>query len=556
MKYLLTLIFILTCTLAFAQVIPAEQPQTTRPVVKKHTTPAKKPTVATPATGSLTLPMVFVQGGSFSMGSNDDGDDAKPIHSVTVSSFYIGKYELTVGEFRKFINATNYKTSAEQEGWSYIWTGNKYDKQNGVTWEFDSYGFKRPPTQDIQPVIHVSWDDATRYCQWLSSQTGKVYRLPTEAEWEYAAKGGSKSNGYTYSGSNDLASVAWYKDNSNSQTHQGGQKQANELGIYDMTGNVWEWCQDWYDKDYYASSPTENPQGPSTGSGRGLRGGGWGSPALPCCVALRAYGTPGRRSFSIGFRLVLVPTPATKPVVKKHTLPVKKTAVTTDAAFNGFIPLAYVQGGSFDMGSNDAQDYKAQPVHRVTLGSFYMGRYEVTQAQWKAIMGNNPSNFQNCDDCPVEMASWDDVQGFIEKLNQKTGKHYRLPTEAEWEYAARGGSKSNGYTYSGFNDISSVAWYSDNGGSKTHPKGQKQANELGIYDMSGNVWEWCQDWFGADYYSNSPAENPQGPSSGSDRVLRGGSWRYPAQICRVAYRSGSSPGYRRNFFGFRLVLVP
>ena len=269
---------------------------------------AKKPTTATtPAANSLTLPMVFVQGGSFSMGSNDDGDDAKPIHSVTVSSFYMGKYELTVGEFRKFINATNYKTSAEQEGWSNIWTGSKFDKQNGVTWEFDSYGFKRPPTQDIQPVIHVSWDDATRYCQWLSSQTGKVYRLPTEAEWEYAARGGSKSNGYAYSGSNDISSVAWYSDNSNSQTHQGGQKQANELGIYDMSGNVWEWCQDWYDKDYYASSPTENPQGPSTGSFRVYRGGSWSFPAQSCRVAFRDSYTPGIRGDFLGFRLVLAP---------------------------------------------------------------------------------------------------------------------------------------------------------------------------------------------------------------------------------------------------------
>jgi formylglycine-generating enzyme required for sulfatase activity len=171
-------------------------------------------------------------------------------------------------------------------------------------------------------------------------------------------------------------------------------------------------------------------------------------------------------------------------------------------------------------------------------------------------MGNNPSSFQNCDDCPVEDVSWNKAQAFIEKLNQKTGKHYRLPTEAEWEYAARGGSKSNGYTYSGSNDISSVAWYTDNGGSKTHPVGQKQANELGIYDMSGNIWEWCQDWFGADYYSSSPTENPQGPSWGSLRVYRGGSWSSTAQYCRVASRNFYAPGFRDFLIGFRLVLVP
>jgi formylglycine-generating enzyme required for sulfatase activity len=168
-------------------------------------------------------------------------------------------------------------------------------------------------------------------------------------------------------------------------------------------------------------------------------------------------------------------------------------------------------------------------------------------------MGNNPSNFQNCDDCPVEMVSWDDAQAFIAKLNQRTGKHYRLPTEAEWEYAARGGSKSNGYTYSGSNDLNSVAWYIDNSGSKTHPVGQKQANELGIYDMTGNVWEWCQDWFGD--YGKGIAQNPPGPSTGSYRVIRGGGGNSAAPDCRVASR-GYTTGGRGLHLGFRLVLVP
>ena len=272
---------------------------------KKHLS-IKSHSVSVPK-NPLNVPMVFVQGGSFTMGSNDDGDNAKPIHRVTVSSFYMGKYELTVGEFRKFINSTNYKTTAEQKGWSYIWTGSKWDKQIGLTWEFDSFGFKRPSTQENQPVIHVSWDDATRYCQWLSSQTGKLYRLPTEAEWEFAAKGGSKSNGYTYSGSNEITNVAWINDNSNGQTHEVGQKQANELGIYDMTGNVWEWCSDWYDSNYYASSPAENPTSPATGSSRVIRGGGWGNSAQYCRVANRDFFAPGHRGSDVGFRLVLVP---------------------------------------------------------------------------------------------------------------------------------------------------------------------------------------------------------------------------------------------------------
>ena len=237
----------------------------------------------------------------------------------------------------------------------------------------------------------------------------------------------------------------------------------------------------------------------------------------------------------------------TNPVFKKKHTTTDKTGDTNSLD----IALVYVQGGSFDMGSNDDSG-TVKTVHRVTLSNFYIGKYQVTQAQWKAVMGNNPSHFQNCDNCPVEQVSWNDAQDFIEKLNQKTGKNYRLPTEAEWEYAARGGNKSNGYAYSGSNDVNAVAWYGYNC-SKTHPAGEKRPNELGIYDMSGNVLEWCQDRFDGNYYSNSPPENPQGPPTGSDRVLRGGSWYFTARRCGVAFRTYFAPGLRDASAGFRLV---
>jgi formylglycine-generating enzyme required for sulfatase activity len=198
-------------------------------------------------------------------------------------------------------------------------------------------------------------------------------------------------------------------------------------------------------------------------------------------------------------------------------------------------------------------DDNEKPTHSVTLSNFSIGKYEVTQAQWVSVMGSNPSNFNTCSDCPVEQVSWNDIQTFLTKLNTKTGKSFRLPTEAEWEYAARGGKKSNGYKYSGSNDIDSVAWYNGNSGRKTHVIGTtKKSNELGIYDMTGNVLEWVSDWY--DSYTSSIQTNPIGPNTGSFRVLRGGSWSNFAVHTRVSIRITSSPSSRYSTYGFRLVL--
>ena len=219
------------------------------------------------------------------------------------------------------------------------------------------------------------------------------------------------------------------------------------------------------------------------------------------------------------------------------------------------IEMVKVEAGSFNMGATPEMQapYEVEkPVHRVTLtNNYYIGKYEVTQALWQAVMGSNPSHFKG-DDLPVEQVSWNDCQDFISKLNAMTGKRFRLPSEAEWEYAARGGKKSRGYQYSGSNTIGDVAWYDGNSSSMTHAVGTKQPNELGIYDMTGNVWEWCQDWFGS--YSSSPQTNPTGAVSGSDRVSRGGCLGYSAGYCRSSYRCFDTPGYRSGVLGFRLVL--
>ena len=219
------------------------------------------------------------------------------------------------------------------------------------------------------------------------------------------------------------------------------------------------------------------------------------------------------------------------------------------------IEMVKVEAGTFMMGAtSEMQDPwdSEKPVHQVTLtNDYYMGKYEVTQALWKTVMGSNPSYYKG-DDLPVELVSWDDCQEFIGKLNSMTGRKFRLPTEAEWEYAARGGKKSRGYQYSGSSNISDVAWCSESRRKKTSPVGTKQANELGIYDMSGNVMEWCQDWYGS--YVSSPQTNPTGAVSGSDRVRRGGSWYNSVRGCRSSYRDYGNPDFSFFTIGLRLVL--
>ena len=249
------------------------------------------------------------------------------------------------------------------------------------------------------------------------------------------------------------------------------------------------------------------------------------------------------------------PTPTPKPKPQPNPNHNAGARRTSNPVLQNLINnMVRVEGGTFMMGATSEQGSDAyddeKPAHQVTLSSFSIGRYEVTQEEWEAVMGSNPSNFKG-KKLPVEQVSWDDCQTFIRKLNQMTGKHFRLPTEAEWEYAARGGNKSRGYKYAGGDNLGSVAWYTDNSGNKTHEVGKKQPNELGLYDMSGNVREWCQDWKGG--YRSSSQTNPTGPSSGSYRVNRGGDWINRARYCRVSYRSYITPDNRNSLLGLRLA---
>ena len=243
------------------------------------------------------------------------------------------------------------------------------------------------------------------------------------------------------------------------------------------------------------------------------------------------------------------------------TQPSNKTFTVGGVSFT----MVYVQGGTFTMGATTEQggDDDENPSHSVTLSNYYISETEVTQGLWGAVMGSNVRQQRDKEDTsciivgegknyPMYYVSYDECLTFIKKLNSLTGQRFHLPTEAQWEYAARGGKKSRGYKYAGSNTLDNVAWYHDNSGNSTHPVKTKSPNELGLYDMSGNVWEWCQDWYGE--YSSGSQTNPTGTSSGSSRVCRGGSWYYGARDCRVSRRGYAASSRRTSDLGFRLAL--
>ena len=471
------------------------------------------------------IDMVFVEGGTFTMGCTaEQGRDCysfeEPEHEVALSSFYIAKYEVT------------------QELWTSIMGSNP------SVFKGEERG------DDNLPVENVSWNDIQEFMEKLNAMTGKTYRLPTEAEWEYAARGGNNSGGYKYSGGDNIDNVAWsglHRDNSGRKERPVGTKQANELGIHDMSGNVMEWVNDWYGN--YRPDAQTNPEGPKTGSQRVLRGGSWDHPAQDSRVSHRSSHRPHDGFFIFGFRVAMSAPDA--PAI---------TATPPDAAPQTAdvpIDMVFVQGGTFQMGctaeqgSSCAFNNDEKPVRSVTVKGFYMAKYETTQELWKMFRAGNPSWFTGDDSLPVENISWNDVQAFIKALNGKTGRKYRLPTEAEWEYAARGGNKSNRYKYSGGNNIDDVAWYEENSGGKPHKVGTKTPNELGIHDMSGNVWEFVNDRYG--YYDISFEAGPMGGFSKTSRVIRGGGGGSEAKECRVSNRGSGGRAQRFRGAGFRLA---
>ncbi len=535
------------------------------------------------------------------------GDTNMYYHVSLTKDYWIGQFEVTQAQYEAVMK-----------------TNPSYNKKGG------NY-----------PVERVSWDDALAFCKKLTEQereagrlpNGYEYSLPTEAQWECAASGGVKSKGYVYSGGNTLDAVGWYCENSGKErldekkvgwdslkknensSHPVGQKTANELLLFDMSGNVREWCRD----NSMVEMKNEKEHL--------CRGGSWEWQAIFC----KTHNAPSTRRNGpyhyVGFRVALVPIDSTTAsTVPKSETSMAMTATTgqdsttSSSSFTGWdgkdrvldlgngvtMILKPIPKGSFMMGSPVGEPGRTitEAQHKVTLTrDFWLAQYEVTQGQWKAVMGTTLYDLAEkkypgegnkmvaivADDYPIYYVRWDDASEFCNKLNNMklkdipAGYRFALPTEAQWEYACRAGTTTA--LYNGPIDIlgennapalDEIAWYGGNSsvgykgsgwktdewkekqyvGGVAGPRkvGTKNANPWGLCDMIGNVWEWCSDWYG--YYSDGDAKDSEGPSYGSYRVLRGGAWSNSARSCRSARRARSAPSDCGKIYGFRVALVP
>ena len=573
--YLMLTTAVLSMAQAPAKSEKSAQPKNPSPAAagtvaaKSHKTPAPQGNaVAAAGTEKVNakdgLRYVWIPAGTFQMGCSPGDNDCdyqeKPAHTVRISKgFWMGQTLVTQAAYQRV-------------------RGSNPSHFHG----------------DQLPVETVTWDDANGYCAAVGM------RLPTEAEWEYARAGDTASR------YGDVDAISWYGDNSGNQridskalyeqdksnywnklvangnaTHAVGQKQPNGWKLYDMLGNVWEWTSDWYDKDYYSQSPSQDPRGPSSGTYRVLRGGSWGNSARVVRVSNRDRGGPGDRDNDGGFRCAgEVPSAGGDDSVviaaaKSQRTPAQQgngiAAGTEKVNAKDGLKYVWIPAGTFQMGcspgDNECFDDE-KPAHTVTISKgFWMGQTLVTQAAYQRVRGNNPSHFHG-DQLPVEKVTWDDANGYCAAVGM------RLPTEAEWEYAARAGD-----TTSRYGDVDATSWYGDNSGNqridstalyqqndksiyvyvdklvangnRTHEVRQKPPNAWKLYDILGNVWEWTSDWYDKDYYSQSPSQDPRGPSSGTLWVVRGGSWFYYARYVRVSNRGGYPPAHRFNSVGFR-----
>ena len=479
---------------------------------------AKKPPVKqVVATGLIKPDMVVIPAGSFMMGSSKAADE-KPAHLVNVRSFQIGKTEVTQGQWKSVIGSNPSS--------------------------FQACG-------DACPVENVSWNDAQDFIRKLKQLTGQNYRLPTEAEWEYASRAGAVAEWSFGNDESKLGNYAWYKDNSGGKTHGVGQKLPNAFGLFDLHGNAWEWVEDCFHNNY-SDAPKDATAWTTNcdGNFKVLRGGSWQVAAADTRSGLRYSFAPDATENHVGFRVALDLTERVEQIQK-----VKASLKTIKDCFS-CPEMVYLSGGHFEMGSN--LQPSEMPVHKVAITSFYVGKTEITQAQWQDVMSDNPSRFRGVgSNWPVESISWDDAQLYVQLLSKRTGKNYRLLSEAEWEFAAKG--EDLGRWNFGDNDqeLFEFAWVGSNSKGTTQAVAQKKPNEFGLYDMYGNVEEWVADCY-HDAYVGAPENSSPWlkDCKGEYRVRRGGSWAMDSAETRSASRDFATPGLTRNYLGLRVARDP
>ena len=520
-------------------------------------------------TNSIGMKLRLIKAGAFQMGATKSTDQLAtlfetkaenfenefPRHRVTISQdFRLGVTEVTQSQWQSVMNTQP-------------WSGKTFVKEGAD-----------------YPATYVSWDDAVEFCRKLSAKEGVTYRLPTEAEWEYACRAGSTSM-YSFGDSpGSLKDYAWIDENAydvdEKFAHRVEQKRPNALGLYDMHGNVFEWCSDWFGSDCYKSSPAADPRGPSWGPYRVFRGGSWNYSSQRARSAFRDGNSPGLRSYGLGFRVLrssigssvpTVATPVDPPVPPPVVAAVRSGTLAGEEQSDNSLKmkLVWCPPGKFTMGSPASELGRKSTEDQVAVTltqGFWLGKYEVTQREWRDVMDSElwkgKRYTKEGDQIAATCVSWDDAVAFCGKLTAServSGQlsadwEYALPTEAQWEYACRSGT----LTAYGFGDSASAlkeyGWFSENasfvGEQYAHEVGLKLPNGWNLHDMHGNVYEWCRDSYSG---KRRGVLDPRGPSSGSDRVFRGGSWLVNARNCRSAYRDRDSPDFRLSDLGFRVL---
>jgi formylglycine-generating enzyme required for sulfatase activity len=489
-------------------------------------------------TASFKPDMVVIPAGSFMMGSKsaflfgaDKNSEEKPQHLVKVPSFLMGKTEVTQGEWKSVMGS-------------------------------NPSGFNE--CGDTCPVDTVSWIDAQEFIQKLNQLTGQSYRLPSEAEWEYAARAGTTTEWSFGNDESKVGNYAWYLKNSVGETQVISQKLPNAFGLHDMHGNVAEWVEDCWHKNYL-NAPMDGSAW-TTGCERDhrvFRGGSWGDNSTSLRSAYRDKFNADRRNGLLGFRLAVnwsdqfldasTPTQRVSAELAKNA---DKGSLATIKDCFSCPEMVYLSGGHFEMGSNLQPN--EMPVHNVAITSFYVGKTEITQAQWQDVMSDNPSRFRGVgSNWPVESISWDDAQLYVQLLSKRTGKSYRLLSEAEWEFAAKG--KDLGRWNFGDNDqkLFEFAWVGSNSKGTTQAVAQKKPNEFGLYDMYGNVEEWVADCYHDSYIGAPENSSPWlKDCKGGYKVRRGGSWAMDPAEARSSSRDFGTPGLTRHYLGLRVARDP